>query len=337
MANELRIGLVGAGRHGRYLAPFAREAGAARLVAVADPSEEARARAAADCGFERAYADYRDLLAMEDLDAVLVATPHSQLRPVSLAAIAAGRHVFAEKPLGLNLREGVEVVAAAREAGVCLQVGYCQRFLEVRTRMKALIERGGIGEITAVVAGKGCEPLTGWLAEAAEGGQLLFLGSHLTDQVLWLVGSPVERVYAEMTRRADTGADETTAYTLRFAGGVRGEVLVSQRVATYFDYVEVMGSAGRVRAEWPTMMLHVHSLALPEYDSPTAIRVVGDSHKPMYVAELAEFLSAIREGREPSPSGDEGLKTLAVLDAVFESARTGQPVDLGGALPLGSA
>lgn len=328
MVDALRIGLVGAGRHGRYLAPFALEAGAARLVAVADPSEEARALAAADCGFERTYADYRTLLANEDLDAVIVATPHSQLRSVSLAAIAAGQNVFVEKPLGLSLSEGADVVAAAREAGVRLQVGYCQRFLEVRTRMKALIERGAIGEITAVVAGKGCEPLTGWLAKAEEGGQMLFLGSHLTDQVLWLVGSPVERVYAEMTRRADTGADETTAYTLRFANGVRGEVLVTQRVSTYFDYVEVMGSEGRVRAEWPTMMLHVHSAVLPEYSSPTSIRIVRDSHKPMYVAELAEFLSAIREDRDPSPSGEDALKTLAVLDAVFESARTGLPIDL---------
>ena len=329
MADELRIGLIGAGRHGRYIAPFIREAGNVRLVAATDPSEEARARAIADCGFERAYADHRQMLAEERLDAVIVATPHHLLRESCLAAVAAGCHVFVEKPMAINRREGAEVVAAARNARVRLMVGYCQRYTAVRTAMRALVEQGAVGEITAVTAGKGGEPLSGWLADPKQGGgQMLFLGCHLTDQVLWLVGSPVQRVYAEMTLRSDTGSDETTACTLRFANGVPAELLVSQRVGAYLDYVEVLGSAGRIRAEWPTMMLHVHSMALPAYNSPTSIRLLDESHKPMYVAELREFVAAIREGRDPAITGEDGLRVLAVIDAVFESARTGRVVDL---------
>lgn len=120
---ELRIGLIGAGNIGLYLAPLIREAGEVKLVAAADVSEEARGRALAQAGFERAYAKYEDMLSRERLDGVIVATPHHLLRAPCLAAIAAGCQVFVEKPMALNQREGVEVVAAAQARGTKLMVG----------------------------------------------------------------------------------------------------------------------------------------------------------------------------------------------------------------------
>lgn len=327
MSNPYKIGLIGAGRHGRYIAPFTREAGDIILAAAADVSEEALDKAVTDCGFQRAYTHYQEMLAQEALDAVIVATPHHLLYDACLAAINAGKHVFVEKPMALTLAQGQAIVAAANQAGVKLMVGYCLRFNAARTAMKELIERGAVGKITAVMAGKGSAPHTGWLADPhTGGGQLLFLGSHLIDQVLWMVDSPTESVYAEMTLRSDTGADETTAFTLRFADGVRAQLLVSQRVGVGFDYVEIFGTAGRVRAEWPGMVLTVQSSALPAYNNPTTIGVQGESHRPMYVAELCEFIAAIRGQRQPAISGEDGLRTLAVLDAVVASAQAGARV-----------
>ncbi|MHB1132780.1 MAG: Gfo/Idh/MocA family protein [Chloroflexota bacterium] len=325
---SLRLGLIGAGQHGRYLSPLLREAGDVTLVAAADADAEARARAQADCGYGTVYADYHEMLSAERLDAVLVALPHQMLAEACLAALRQGCHVFCEKPLALNQRQGAEVVAVARSAQKVLMVGYCLRFNQARLALKQLIDDGVLGTITAVSAGKGSRPWPGWLSLPAEqgGGQMLFLGSHLIDQVLWLTGQSAELVYAEQTQRRDTGADETTAFTLRLSGGIRGELLVTQGVGVSFDYVELFGTAGRARAEWPAMLLTVHSSAVPAYANPSTIRILGDSHRPMYIAELAEFVSAIRDGRPPASDGASALRTLAVLDAVFASSARGTPV-----------
>lgn len=325
--DDLTIGLIGAGRHGRYIAPLIREAGNVTLAAAADISEEALDRAISECRFARAYADYQDMLDQEALDAVIVAAPHHLLHRACMAAIGAGKHVFVEKPMALTLAEGTEIVKAAREAAVKLMVGYCLRFNAVRTTMKDLLDQGAVGQITAVTAGKGGPPHTNWLADPEQGGgQMLFLGSHLIDQVLWMVDDPVASVYAEMTRRTDTGSDETTNFTLRFANGVRAQFVVSQNVGVGFDYVEILGTAGRIRSEWSSMLLYVQSTALPAYKDMATMRVQGEALRLMYVAELCEFAAAIREAREPAVTGDDGLRTLAVLDAVFESAQSGQVV-----------
>jgi predicted dehydrogenase len=329
MTDRLRVGLIGAGQHGRYLSPFLREAGEVELVAAADPNEEARVQAVRECGYGKAYADYADLLAREALDAVLVAAPHHLLAPACLAALARGCHVFVEKPLGLNAAEGRQIVSAAEAAGRTLMVGYCLRFNQARLALKRLIAEGALGEITAVVCGKGSKPWPGWLQRPdLGGGQMMFLGSHLIDQVLWLVGRPAEQVYAEMTL-AQTGVDETSAFTVRLAGGIRAEFLVSQAVGVGYDFVEILGQGGRARAEWPSMLLSVHSSLRPEYQFPTTIRVTGDSHKPMYVAELAEFVAAVRGGRAPAVDGRDAVRTLEIIDAVFASARAGHAVSLG--------
>lgn len=331
MSTALRIGLIGAGQHGRYLSPFLREAGAVDLVAAADPSEESRHKALRECGYERAYEDYRALLAAETLDAVLVATPHHLLAESCLAAIARGCHVFCEKPSALNASQAAEVASAARAAGRVLMVGYCLRYNQARLALKRLVDDGALGEVTMFAGGKGSRPWPGWLGcPESGGGQMMFLGSHLIDQVLWLTGKPGEQVYADMTRTREGGTDETTAFTLRLAGGIRGELLVSQAVGVSYDYVELFGTGGRARAEWPSMLLTVHSAVNPAYQFPTTARVLGDSHKPMYVAELTEFLAAVREGREAAIGGADAIRTLAVIDAVFASAKLGAPVAVDG-------
>jgi len=275
------------------------------------------------------------MLAAETLDAAVIAPPHHLLHECCLAAIGAGLHVFVEKPMGVNAREAAEIHAAAGAAGVKLMVGYCLRFNAVRTGLKDLLAQGALGEVTAIVGGKGSRPWSNWLADPKQGGgQMLFLGSHLIDQVLWLVRSPVESVYAEMTRRQETGVDETSAFTLRFANGVRAELLVSQRAGVSYDFLDVIGSGGRARSEWPRMLLDVHSWEEAAFKNPAAIRVLGDSHRPMYVAELAEFVAAIHEDREPAVTGADAVRTLAVIDAVFASAQAGQPVPV--AAPAGA-
>ena len=335
----LRLGLIGCGGHGRTLASAAAEVEDAVIGGFADVDIGKAENLARDAGGGYAFSSAEAMLKAAGVDAVLIATPHPTLRDGCLEAIEAGKHVFVEKPMALNAAEGAEIVAAARAADLRLMVGYCLRFAEIRTKMQSLLGQGCAGDVQAISAGKGGDPLTGWLAEAdSGGGQLLFLGSHLVDQIIWLLGEAPVEIYASVTYRQDTGSDETSAFQMRFPGGAVAQCIVSQAVGSYFDFVEFMGRNGRVRSDWPLNTIQIASPGLATYGgglSDTAqIRVTSDPRMPMYVAEIREFVDAGRSGRDPSISGEEGLTVLRVLDAVVESANSGIPVTLNANRPV---
>ena len=329
MGAPFRLGLIGAGRQGRHLSAAARALGDCELVACADPDTAVAGQTQRDFGYQHTYRDHETLLAEAVVDGVLVATPHNLLAPVSHAVIAAGRHVFIEKPVGVHAGEVREVVAAAEAAGVTLMVGYCLRYTPVRLLMKELIDDGAIGDIVFVSAGKGGAPLSGWLADPqAGGGQLLFLGSHVSDQLLWVVGQPATQVYSTMRYRPGTDVDATSAFMLTFANGVTAQVTCSHEVHQPYDFVEVYGTRGNVRADWPLNTLIVQSDVVDAYREPTTIHHTGDPFDPMYIAEVQEFVAAARVGRSAAISGEAAVAVSAILDAVKESHRRGQPVAL---------
>lgn len=329
MKVKLRIGLIGCGRHGLTLARATQETGLASITACADVDRSAATAMAALAGAASAHATAGEMLTKAEIDAVIVGTPHHLLREICLEAIAAGKHVFVEKPMGINARQGREIVQAARRAGVRLMVGYCLRFTEVRTKMRDLLAQGAAGDVQAISAGKGGEPLEGWLARPdSGGGQLMFLGSHLVDQIIWLLGDRPAEVFADVRYRSDTGSDETSAFQIKFAGGAVAQCIVSQAIGAYYDFVEFMGRSGRVRSDWPLNTIDVTSRALAAYSSPTRIGIVSDPRMPMYVAELREFAQAVREGRDPSVTGEQATEVLEVLDAVVASGKAGKAVRL---------
>jgi predicted dehydrogenase len=325
LARNVRIGLIGCGGHGLgVLAPAIEAVEGAELTACTDVDEAVARRAEERLGLSRHHTDYRDMLLVEDLDAVVVALPHHLLRDASLAAIGEGLHVFVEKPMALTRADGEQIRDAARSAGVTVMVGYCQRYDEGRRTMKALIERGAVGDIAVVNAAKGCPPLTGWLADPATGGgELLWLGVHITDQVLWMAGSTPERVTGEIVWHPRTGADQSAVFTIRFESGVLANVLCSQNVAGGLDFIEVLGSAGRIRAEWPSGVVWVYSEAVPEYKHPTTIRPRTPQTANMYRDEMRAWGSSMVDSRPPPIDASAGVRVLSIIDAVFESARTG--------------
>jgi predicted dehydrogenase len=332
MADALRFGLIGCGNHGRLqLSALARVPGTT-VVACCDANEAAM-RAVAVGGVE-GFTDYRTMLERADLDAVIVVTAHHALASAVTAVVESGRHAFCEKPMATTAGAGRPAVAAARRAGVNLMVGYCLRYDAMRRRMKELIDAGAVGEVAFVSAGKGGAPHQGgWqLDPALGGGQLMWVGSHLVDQVNWMLGRRAERVYAEMERRPDGGTDKTTVFTIRYDGGVLAHLDCSQAANATYDFVEVVGSRGRVRADWrPRPALTVHSEALAGFEEPTTVEPIAPDNLAMYTAELVEFVDSVRQRRRPAIDGDDALRVLEVLDAVVASAERAAPVSLPAA------
>lgn len=330
MSNPLRVGLVGCGGQTRMnLAPGVARVKSARLVACADV-DEARARQLADAfGFEAVHDSVAEVTESADVDAVIVAVPHRFLKDVALSAIGAGKHVFIEKPMGLNAAEGAEVVDAAESRGVVAMVGYCMRYSLSRMFIKSLLDRGVVGNVSFVAAGKGGGPLGGWLGGpySEGGGQLLFLGSHLTDQVLWMTGDDAGSVSGTVQWNAG-GTDETSAYTVRLKGGAVATFSVSQASGVGYDFVDVYGTRGRVRGDWKGDVVTVESRVIPEYAHPTVLRIPGDSLEDMCYRELSAFVEAANSGaRAPIPVSG-GLRVLRILDAVVASSNTGKWIDV---------
>ena len=334
MTDKARIGIVGCGDHQqRALMPELATLEQADLIACADIDEVAAVTASKQFGFERPYLDYRDMLESEDLDGVMITTPHHLLKTAAIEAIESGCNVFVEKPMGVSVEEALEIRDAAQKAGVSVMVGYCLRYAEGRRIMKSLIDSGAIGEITTINAGKGTSPLDGWRTEADKGGGvLLWLGVHITDQVLWMAGSEATRVYGEVYRHTEDGVDQNSAFTIRFANEVTASVTCSQNVGggVGFDYIEVMGTAGRIKSEWPSNIINVVSETVEEYRHPTLI-VPPEPRayvQKMYRDELDAWVTSVNGRTSPPITVDDGVNVLEVISAVFESGRSNSPITL---------
>jgi predicted dehydrogenase len=324
----LRFGLIGCGQQGRELAAALSHVPGTELAACSDPDPGSLSAVGSAADLAR-FGDYRAMLEHTRLDAVIVATSHAALADAALAAAQAGCHVFCEKPLATSAAGARPVVEAARRGGRNLMVGYIQRFDPLRQRMKALRDNGSLGELAYVVASKGGRvELSGWhLSRTAGGGQLLWVGSHLVDQLHWLFGRRVERVFAEIQRQDETGVDLTSVATLRFEGGLIAHLDCSQVVFDIYDYIEAVGTDGRVRSEWrPDYGLRIRTRRLPEFETPRTLTQSPLTIDQGCIAELTEFASSIRESRPPCVTGDDALRVLEVLDAIVLSAETSQPV-----------
>jgi predicted dehydrogenase len=323
----LRVGLVGCGFQGTALARAATNIRALRLVACADPDPAAAASVAALAQEVSSHSSIEALLDQAEVDAVVVAVPHHLLCPVTLAAIRAGKHVLAEKPIALNEQEAATIEREAARASVRYMAGYSLRFWLAR-HVRDLLATGVAGEIQALTGVFGCEPLDdGWVASnAAGGGPLLFLGSHLVDMLLWFAGDDAVEVSGNIRRRADTGTDETSAFQIHLSRGVIAQCVVTQAASTFFFAVDVIGNAGRVTLRgwnWMQFEIEVCSTVTVAYAQPTVISpyITSDHVTMMLVPELEEFARAIGESRPPAITATDGRRVLQVLDAVVAADR----------------
>ena len=334
--SRLRIGIAGCGYQGGILALSIAQTTSMQLAACADIERAAAAKLAAEHGNPPVFTSIEAMLAGSELDAVLVATPHDALHPVALATVKAGRHLMVEKPVGINAQQVRELEAAVSHAGVFCLAGYSFRAFPALSMLKELVDAGIIGDIQAVMGSIGLGPLnSSWRATPATGGgPLLYVGSHLVDEVLWLLGDDPTEVVADLRTRADTGADETTAFQIAFAHGVTAQCLVTQAADGFFNHLDIVGREGRIAlrgVDFLNYSIEVISKKQPAYSEPTVLRPrwSGDARVAMHLPQLEAMAKAIREGGPPAVTLAEARRVMEVIDAVFESGRTGSAAIVG--------
>jgi UDP-N-acetyl-2-amino-2-deoxyglucuronate dehydrogenase len=328
----LRVGIIGCGYQGGILARTVVTGNAFRVVACADPDQAAAARVAAIAGGAATYASTEELLGTE-VDAVFVATSHDALYECSLAAVQAGKHVMAEKPIGIDEKEATQLEEAVARSNVCFMSGYSFRYIAAWQKVHELLQAGAVGEIQAIIGAIGIPPMSsGWRASPETGGgPMLYVGSHLVDQILWYMADDPVEVYANIRYRADTRADETTAFQIRFSRGAVTQGMVTQTShAGLYCNLDIYGRQGRIGLHGVgfTYSIDVVSSALPAYNQPTSIQMpqLEDLRILMHQPQLAEFAQAIRERRQPAITVSDGRRVLKVLDAITKSDRTGGPL-----------
>jgi predicted dehydrogenase len=143
-----------------------------------------------------------------------------------------------------------------------------------------------------------------------------------------MVGDEPERVYSEVRWHPETGSEWSSASTIRFRNGVVASFLCSQGIGGGYDYIEVMGDAGRIRADWPSDIVQVYSEALEQYRHPTTLQPRRSLVAEMYQDEMRAWTASLAEKRAPPISVDDGVRVLEIIDAIFESGKTERPVEL---------
>lgn len=344
MSKSIGIGIVGAGTIGTVHANVLKEIDLARVLAIAEPREEAGATLAEAAG-ARWYASLGEMLAHPDLDVVILATPSGQHADQVVLAARARKHIITEKPMAITAHGIHLMTEAVRRAGVEMAVMFQNRFSEDVIKVKRAMEAGMIGQPIVGNASvhwhrtqEYYQANGGWRGtwELDGGGALMNQSIHTIDLLQWLMGG-VKAVSANIaTLTHDIETEDTATASIVFNSGAVGTIQGTTSAGTDWPVrVEIVGTGGRAELEggvltaWHGDSELTDDLLLPldrefvagwQPDEP-----FGASHR----RQLAVILDALRTGETPPVPPAEARKAVDIILGIYESARSGTRVSVG--------
>ena len=341
---SVAIGMIGSGVMARVHAQAIADLGsdAARLVVVAGGTRAAGL--ASDFG-AAAEASVGALVGRSDVDAVVIATPHTTHLGLVREAAAAGKHILIEKPMGLDVADCDAMIAACRDAGVRLMVAHITRFLPATAVAKQLVEDGEIGDLRMISVQRILDgyPNEGWTLDPREGSAWLDWGSHGCDVVRWFAGAHPLRAFAQFTSYRRTPPSNLSGMVqFVFPDDVMSQTWMSYEVPadsriqraryvfTGSTGVVDLNAYGRVVVERGRLSREAYVQPDLEASSREGVRP-NDYFRDGFAAQMREFMAAVVDGREPSVSGADARAAVEMVKAAELSAATGESVRL----PLG--
>jgi 1,5-anhydro-D-fructose reductase (1,5-anhydro-D-mannitol-forming) len=311
------------------VAPALTELDGAELVGVTSRDLGRAQEFAAKHGARLATTNVDELFADPELQIVYIATPNSLHASQVIAAAAAGKHVFCDKPLATSVAEARAAVDACQEADVKLGINFQTRYYPPTAEILDVVRSGALGEILLVdcAMAPGRFPFRDWRTdrELAGLGTLNNLGVHAYDFVRYVLGAEI----VEATALLDVGRrdelEKLAVSAVRFDNGTLANVLVSQDIPHYRADVSFYGTEGKIVGR---------SIIRPDRDATVTI-TIGDDERVTeartsggFLGVLAAFQRAVLEDTEPNPSGIDGLRSVELTDALERSAREGRTVEL---------
>jgi myo-inositol 2-dehydrogenase/D-chiro-inositol 1-dehydrogenase len=340
---DIRFGILGSGRMGRtYAECLTRHTRGARLIAIAGGSRAP--------GLAR---DYRvdhvpttaALLERGDVDAVIIATPHSRHLEHVLSAFDAGKHVLLEKPMALNTRECDSMLAAGDRAQRFFGILQTARYTAPARAAKRALEEGRIGDVRMLQLNwveAGYSPATPegqntWVSDPAEGGAFLDAGVHAFDLLRWLTTSEPTRVFGRALTYMDPPLPFLSGMAqVTFASGAMASVWISFELpepgfARHTMHTQIVGSRGVLdldsygRAELANATGRAVLVEREPYDIN---QLTSPGRLEQFIAQTQDFVDALRDGRPAPVSGVDGRAAVAMVEACYQSTISGEVVQI---------
>ena len=339
-----RVAILGCGAIARaaHLPSILRERDVA-VVALADHDAQNLAAAGTLARDARAVAEYRDVLTMSDVEAVIIALPPALHADAAVAALETGKHVYVEKPLATSLVDARRVIDAANGKRAIAMMGFNYRFNPLTQQAKTKIAARTIGDVVAVrtVFSTATRPLAPWKQRRESGGgALLDLAVHHIDLIRHLLDADITSVSAHMASvRAE---HDTVTLQLGLTTNAVAQIFCSLS-AVDEDRIDVYGTNGKLSVDrYGSLRVDVSPPGARGALGLAVGRLAGEigamgygaekrrapMHDPSFPASIGAFVKSIRDGSPTRPSLMDGLRAMEVIDAAERSAATGQQVEL---------
>lgn len=325
----VNFALLGAGRIGKVHAKAISGNADARLVAVADAFAEA-AKAVADA-YQCAVRTVDEIEKSADVDAVVICTPTDTHAELIERFARAGKAVFCEKPIHLDLKRVKKCLSVVEETGAVLMVGFNRRFDPHFVAVRGAIDEGKIGpvEMVQITSRDPGPPPVSYIKTS--GGILRDMTIHDFDMARFLLGEEPETVFATASVLVDpeigrAGDYDSVSVVMTTASGKQCAISNSRRATYGYDQrIEVLGAKGAVAAE-NQRPVSIEIANADGYTRPPLHDFFMTRYTEAYAAEIAAFIAAVSEGKKASPSGQDGLLALALADAALLSVKEGRAV-----------
>lgn len=333
-AAGLNIGLIGVGRIGRLHAEhLAFRIPNANLLAIADVNGKAAEECAKRLNVPSVETDCRAVFQRKDIEAVVICSPTNTHAQLIEEAAAAGKHIFCEKPIDLNLVRVDQALAAVSRAGVKLQIGFNRRFDPNFSRARRAIAQGEIGDLRLlhIISRDPAPPPIAYVK--VSGGIFMDMTIHDFDMARFLAGSEVEEVYVAAGVMVDpaigqAGDLDTAIITLKFANGVIGTIdNCREAVYGYDQRVEALGSKGAVRVDnnYPNNA-EIYNAQHVGRDLP--LNFFMERYTESFLAEINAFIDAVMNDHPTPVTGHDARMAVVIALAARESYDTHRPVRL---------
>jgi predicted dehydrogenase len=319
---ELKVAVIGAGAiAGNHFEAIRATAGF-KACAVADIDRARADELAARYGIA-AYLDYRELIERERPDAVAIALPHYLHKEAAVFAAGFGCHLMLEKPMALSVAECDDIIRAAQAADIRMLIGHTQHYMAENLHAKSILQGGELGSLVMIHDVRHTNYYQSsrpdWFLEKAKsgGGVLANLGTHSIDKIQWLAGSAVRKVNASISRFGDRGDVEGSGIVyLELENGVPATVVQSGYIGAARNETEIICTGGMLKlmtgdSLWISRGGPYERLEVPRTATP-------------FELQYADLLTAIRTGAEPDCPASYGREVIAVLEAAYRSAESGQ-------------
>lgn len=318
--NQIGVAVIGAGSLAQaFHLPNLGKISGCRLMAVADAKGSVAKQAGDKYGAAYCTTDYREVLQDEQVQAVLIATRHHLHKEIALAAAAAGKHVFVEKPLALTVADGEEICAAAAQAGILLTVGFNRRFSPYAQQAKASLRAVRGPKMALYRCNAGALPRGHWATDPVEGGgRILGEAVHFFDLCCWLIDADPVHVTADRIHSdsADVIAEDNLSTTLRFPDGSIATIYYCCVGNSAFskERIEVYGGNGGIEID------DFHGITVAGLPGQSVHKKTVD--KGMF-GILENFIQAIRGEADLSVTAQHGLRATRIAQEALDRARGG--------------